>query len=139
MRRLTGFAAIVAMLALGKLNATGPHKVPRPSYSASTVCFRDGITDALLRQPGRLVVHVVDAGGEALPAAEVSLSPGLQPPLVSHTDRAGRVLYSNLEDRRYDVRVELAGFVTARVKKVAVRYGCMSAISVPLDTTDIID
>jgi hypothetical protein len=77
--------------------------------------------------------------GEAVPGAGVTLLPGRRPALVSQTDRAGRVSYSNLADGRFDVRVELESFVTASVMKVAVRYGCMSAISVPLNTTDIVD
>jgi hypothetical protein len=119
----------IALVCAAGASTLAAEDVPRPEYRASVVCAQYVPQD---RRP-RLVVHAIDATGEPLPGADVSVHQGEAALKTLRTDGNGRALFEALPVGVVRVEVAMEGFVTARVLNLRLVRGCTAAMTAPLE------
>src|SRR5688572_14866996 len=86
------FFFAVAFVCTAGASTLAAEDVPRPDYRASVVCTESPLKN---NEP-RLVVHAIDATGEPIPGADVSVSQGETVLKRVRTDGNGRALFEDL-------------------------------------------
>jgi hypothetical protein len=86
--------------------------------------------------PAQVIVHVLDHEGGLLHSVSVEITwrkpSGLQP-LVQSTDAAGVARFTLERTGEVRLTAHVVGFAVSVAERVAVRRGCLSAISLPLE------
>jgi hypothetical protein len=122
------FLAVALVCAAGT-STRAVEDVPRPEYRASVVCSQYVPQDS----SPRLVVHAIDATGEPIPGADVSVNQGETAVKLVRTDGNGRALFEALPVGVVRVEVAMEGFVTVRVLNLRLARGCTAAMTAPLE------
>jgi len=106
---------------------------PSPEYAASLVCPPERSSGARVRTPGRLHVTVIDTEGLPLEDARVQVAgPDDARGVTVLTDAAGRVRLQDLETGFHRLEIDRRDFARATVEAVRVEWGCLTALTVPL-------